>query len=65
MEEEEEKKNKDFHRVCAVQPLVTISSCLCDQTGAQGCNKAGVGKEAANQERQGPVPHATPRRGER
>lgn len=50
---------KDFHRVYAEQPLVTISSCLCDQTGAQGCNKAGEEKKAANQERDGPVPHAT------
>lgn len=55
---------KDFHGVYAGQPFVTISSCLCDRTGARGCNKAGVEKKAANQERDGPVPHATLRRRE-
>lgn len=55
---------KDSHRVCAEPPLVTISSCLCDQTGAEGCNKAGVERAAANQQPDGPVPHATLRRRE-
>lgn len=36
-----------------VRPKVTVSSCLCDQSGVQGYNKAGVEREAANQKRDG------------
>lgn len=36
--------------------MVTVSSCLYDQSGVQGSNKAGVEREAANQGRDGLVP---------
>lgn len=48
---------KELHESgSAVRPKVTVSSCLCDQIGVQGCNKAGVEREAANQRRDGLVP---------
>lgn len=40
---------KSYKKFAAVRPKVTVSSCLCDQIGAQGYNKAGVEREAANQ----------------
>lgn len=39
-----------------VRPKVTVSSCLCDQIGELGYNKAGVEREAANQKRDGLAP---------
>lgn len=44
---------KELRKVSAVRPEVTVSSCLCDQIGVQGYNKAGVEREAANQRRDG------------
>lgn len=46
-------------KVSAVRPKVTVSSCLCDQIGVQGYNKAGVEREAANQGPDGLAPSET------
>lgn len=51
-----EQKKKELYKVAAERPKVTVSSCLCDQIGVQGYNKAGVEREAANQGRDGLVP---------
>lgn len=42
-------------RCVALRPKLMVSSCLCDQSGAHCCNKAGVGREAANQSGDGPA----------
>ena len=52
----QKKKKKELHKVSAERPKVTVSSCLCDQIGVQGYNKAGVERGAANQRRDGLVP---------